>query len=319
MIAAARSKEIFTAASLLTVLGLSMALGAFLAGVLLAESEYRHEMEADIEPFKGLLLGLFFVAVGMSVDYGLLLSKPLLILTLLVGMMGIKWIVVFVLARLLGCSSSVARNMAFLLPQGGEFAFVLFGVAVASNLLSNEISSLLVIVVSLPMALTPLLVSLDQRRQARCPPRRAQEFDHIPDEENAVILAGFGRVGQVVGRILRVQNIGFTALEHDSEQVNVVRRFGQKIYYGDASRLDLLEAAGARRAKLFVLAIDDVESSLKTADTVREHFPNLKIIARARNRQHAFELLDREVTVIHREHQARSGTAQSGSSRGRRR
>jgi len=282
--------------------GMSMALGTFLAGVLLADSEYRHELETDIDPFKGLLLGLFFMAVGMSVDYGLILRMPLTVFGLVIGFMVVKLVVVFTLGRVTGLSSESARNMAFVLPQGGEFAFVLFGVATQSRVMNPELASLLVVVVTVSMALSPLLFALNEHYFCyRKQKKETQPFDTLPSDHAPVIIAGFGRVGQIVGRLLRVQGIRYTALEMDSEHVQLVRRFGTEIYYGDASRLDLLHTAGAKNARAFVLAIDDVESSLKTARMVREHFPNLKIFARARNRQHVFDLMAMGVTLIFRE------------------
>ncbi len=309
-VAASRTREVFTGAVLLIVVGaavlmeatgLSMALGTFLAGVLLADSEYRHQIEADIEPFKGLLLGLFFMAVGMSVDYGLLLKHPVMLIGIVLGFMILKYAVVYGVARAAKFSHASAKNMAIVLPQGGEFAFVLFGLAVESHVMPSSLADLLVVAVTLSMGLTPLFVFLNER--FICPRANTpkEPFDDIKSEEQPVIIAGFGRFGQIVARILRVKNIEYTALEQDPEQVNQVRRFGTDIYYGDASRLDLLEAAGAKKAKYFVLAIDNVESSIATAQAVREHFPHLKIFARARNRQHVYELVNLGVTVIHRE------------------
>jgi monovalent cation:proton antiporter-2 (CPA2) family protein len=309
VIADSRIKEIFTAAALLlvvgtaflmTMIGLSMALGTFLAGVLLADSEYRHELEVDIDPFKGLLLGLFFMAVGMSLDFGIIVRQTQMILLLTIGLLAAKFTILYVVGRSSGLSNDAARNMAVALPQVGEFAFVLIGMLSAQQLLPKESADLLVVVVTLTMAATPLLYALNEKficKQAHKP----KEFDQIPNEHNPVIIAGFGRVGQIVARILRLQEIGFTALEHDSEQVEVVRRFGNKIHYGDASRLDLLRAAGADSAKVFVLAIDDIDASVRTAEMVRTHFPKLKILARARNRQHAYKLMDLGVELFHRE------------------
>lgn len=308
-VASAKSREVFTGTALLIVVGtgvlmetvgMSMALGTFLAGVLLADSEYRHQLEADIEPFKGLLLGLFFMAVGMSVDYGLILKQPLLLLAIVLGFMLVKYAIVYGIGRAFSFSDEAAKNMAIVLPQGGEFAFVLFGVAVRAKVMDSSLADLLIVAVTLSMGLTPLIFALNEK--FRCPRMKQKEpYDNIPQEHHPVIIAGFGRVGQIVGRILRVQNIGFTALEHDSEQVELIRRFGNEIFYGDASRLDLLEVAGAKHAKVLVLAIDDVESSLKTARAAREHFPHLKIYARARNRQHVYELMTVGAHVINRE------------------
>ncbi|HMK14323.1 MAG TPA: monovalent cation:proton antiporter-2 (CPA2) family protein [Burkholderiales bacterium] len=310
-IAASRTQEVFTAAALLVVIGtallmqlvgLSMSLGAFIAGVLLADSEYRHELEANIEPFKGLLLGLFFIAVGMSANLGLVASQPFAILAAVTIMMAVKSAVVFTLGRFAGYSNECTRNLAVALCQGGEFAFVIFGVAAAHQIMDKSVADMLIVAVTLSMALTPAFFSLNEAigkhwlRSGKPP-----DFDKIDEGENRVIIAGFGRVGQIVGRILRLRKIGFTALEMSQEQVDVVRRFGSKVYYGDASRVDLLRAAKADKAEIFVLAIDDVASSLKTAATVKKHFPNLAIYARARNRFHAYQLMDIGVDGLIRE------------------
>lgn len=310
LVASARIKEVFVAATLLIVagsavlmelVGLSMALGTFLAGVLLADSEYRHELESDIEPFKGLLLGLFFMAIGMSLDYRIILQKPLAILGVTLGFMLIKYAVVYGIARVAKFSHEAAKNMAMGLPQGGEFAFVLFSVAAHNGLFASTDADFLTVAVALSMAFTPVALFLNDKFLCSRMNQTKEVYDAIPDEGNPVIIAGFGRFGQITGRILRAKGIGFTALEQDPEQVQFVRRFGNAIYYGDASRLDLLEQAGAAKAKVFVLAIDDVESSLKTAEMVKQHFPDLKIFARARNRQHVFDLMKMGIEIIHRE------------------
>lgn len=311
LIAGSGIKEIFTAAALLVVIGtalgvasvgLSMSLGAFLAGMLLADSEYRHELEADIEPFKGLLLGLFFISVGMSVDLGLILSQPVAIAAMVLGMMLIKAAVLFAVARFSGQDNRSALGVAATLSQGGEFAFVIFAVAIAGGLMESALASSLVIAVIISMALTPLAMTLEDllRRNARA--GKDEDFDKIEERGNRIIIAGFGRVGQMVARVLAARGIGFTALDISSEQIEVVRRFGNnKAYYGDASRLDLLDAAGAREAQVFVLAIDNIEASVRTAETVKKHFPDLKIFARARNRFHAYRLMDVGVAYIIRE------------------
>ncbi len=312
LIAATRMQEIFTATTLLVVVGvallmrfagLSMALGTFLAGVLLADSEYRHELEADIEPFKGLLLGLFFIAVGMSMNLGLVLRQPLLVAACVVGLMVIKGGVLFGLGRPIGLMLQGRRVMALALAQGGEFAFVLFGVAATAGLMDRGLTELLVVVVSLSMALTPLLLALHDTVVDRLLRRAVPvEYDRLEDTDHQpVLIAGFGRYGQIIGRVLNMLDIGFTALEVNPEQVDFLRRYGNKIYYGDASRLELLRAAGAARAKLFVLAIDNPEASVRTAELVRRHFPELPIYARARNRAHAYQLMDAGVKVLNRE------------------
>jgi len=303
------SQEVFMAGTLLVVLavgvfmeklGISMALGAFVAGMLLAGSEYRHEIEADIEPFKGLLLGLFFMAVGMSVNFGLIADHPLTIAGLVVGLVVIKAAVVFALARAFGEETASAFPLAIVLSQGGEFAFVLFSLAAGERLLPVALAHLLVVVVTISMLTTPLLVTL-----LRCLPQRkvskAPEGAAPPGEDNPVIIAGFGRFGQIVGRILATRGIPFTALDRDSEQLDFVTQFGEKAYFGDASRLDLLRAARADKASILVIAIDDIEASMKCAEVAKQHFPRLKIFARAHNRLHAYRLLDLGITRVWRE------------------
>jgi glutathione-regulated potassium-efflux system protein KefB len=303
-IAQIHSQEVMTAAALLVVVGtallvsevgLSMALGSFLAGVMLAESEYKHELEADIEPFKGLLLGLFFIAVGMSVDVGIILDRPGMVAGLVVGLIAVKSVVLFAIGRLALKNTASAMDLAVVISQGGEFAFVLFRVAVGDRIMPRELADLLVVVVSLSMGLTPLLYLIHEKlvrprfARAAAPDR---EFDVRPDEDNPVIIAGFGRVGQVVGRILRAKRIGFTALDSNPEHIDFIQRFGNKVFYGDAARLELLRAAGCEKARIFVLAIDSFDASVKIAKEVKTHFPHLTIFARARNRQHAYRLLD---------------------------
>jgi glutathione-regulated potassium-efflux system ancillary protein KefC len=309
LIAATRIQEAFTAMTLLTVVGtallmqiagLSMALGAFLAGVLLADSEYRHELEADIEPFKGLLLGLFFIAVGMSVNLGLVIQKPLAIAGLVLALILLKTLVLFGLGKWHGLSNNSARSLAVAISQGGEFAFVLLGVAVGDKVIDQGLADLLIVVVTLSMATTPLLF-LANETLLQSKEKRREDYDTPAGEENPVIIAGFGRFGQIIARILLAKRIGFTALDISPERVDFVRQYGDRIYYGDASRLDLLRAARADQAKVFVLAIDDVEASLRTAETVKKHFPNLTIYARARNRRHAYRLLDLGITNHRRE------------------
>jgi monovalent cation:proton antiporter-2 (CPA2) family protein len=310
-IAAAGIQEIFTAAALLVVIGtsllmtsvgLSMSLGAFLAGVLLADSEYRHELEADIEPFKGLLLGLFFISVGMSADLGLILTHPFAIVGATLGLMIVKTAILLGLGRMSGHSWESSRGLAVALCQGGEFAFVLFGLAADNGIMGHTLTDSLVIVVTLSMALTPLAFVLNDVLIAKWLKKPADEkFDEIDEGENKVIIAGFGRVGQIVARLLRAKKIAFTALDKSAEQIDTVRRFGSRAYYGDASRLDLLRAAKADKADILVLAIDDIEASVRTVETVRKHFPNLKIYARARNRFHAYRLLDHGVDHLMRE------------------
>jgi monovalent cation:proton antiporter-2 (CPA2) family protein len=311
VIAESGIQEIFTAAALLVVIGisllmssvgLSMSLGAFLAGVLLADSEFRHELEADIEPFKGLLLGLFFISVGMSADLGVLAAYPIAIAAASLGLMAVKAGVLLAIGRLSGHNWASSRGLAVALCQGGEFAFVLFSLAAENAIMDRTLADSLVIVVTISMALTPLAFAFNDVLLARWLKKPVEEkFDDIRESGNRVIIAGFGRVGQIAGRLLRAKKISFTALDKSPEQVATVRRFGALAYYGDASRLDVLRAAGAGTAEMLVLAIDDVEASLRTVETIKKHFPRLKIFARARNRFHAYRLMDLGVDYLMRE------------------
>ena len=309
IVAATRVAEAFTAAGLLIVLGtallvsqvgLSLSLGAFLAGVLLADSEFRHELEADIEPFKGLLLGLFFISVGMSANLSLVRDKPVEIIELTLGFMALKVAILWGIGRVSGLSPAASRGLAFSLPSGGEFAFVLFGLAASLGIMNAASAELLVLVVTASMILSPVLLALYEALFKAAEPQ-SRPFDTPLELYPKVIIAGFGRFGQIVGRILVAKKIAFTALEVNQTQVDFIRRFGNRIYYGDASRLELLRAAHADNAEILVLAIDDVETSVKTAELARKHFPNLKIFARARNRQHAFRLMDLAVRYTIRE------------------
>ena len=303
--------EVFTAAALLLVvgsavvmerLGISMSLGAFLAGLMLADSEFRHELEADIAPFKGLLLGLFFMTVGMGANLTLLRHEPLTILSVAAGFMLVKAAVVYGIARAAKMPGDESQRLAVALAQGGEFAFVLFGAAATLGILDRAVEQMLVMAVTISMVLAVPLMITHERALNRWIARTAPpEYDVIDAPASPVIVAGFGRFGQIVSRVLRMCDIPFTALEASYAQVDFVRRYGNRIYYGDASRLELLHAAKAGDAKLFVLAIDDVEASVKTAAVVRRHFPRLDILARARNRVHYFRLRDLGVRAIYRD------------------
>ncbi len=311
IVARSNLPEIFTATALLVVMGaallmqfvgMSMVLGAFIAGMLLADSEYRHALEADIAPFKGLLLGLFFIAVGMSVNIGLLLEEPKTILLIVVGLMLAKAIVLYPLARVFGlCNTKGALSLAAVLSQGGEFAFVLFALVERENIMDTTQIDRLILAVAVSMMLTPVVYLFNEFVAGRLTEKYDPEYDDMKDEGNVVIIAGFGRVGQIVGRLLRIKGQLFTALEIDSSQVDVIRRYGGKVYFGDARRLDVLRAAGAGRAKLFVLTIDEIKSSVKTAEMVLRHFPDLTVVARARNRRHAHKLMDLGIAQIFRE------------------
>ena len=308
--------EIVTAAALLLVVataalmhsvGLSMALGAFLAGVLLAESEYRRELETDLEPFKGLLLGLFFIAVGMTIDFAVLLAHPLLMAATVLGFLLLKAGVLLALARWTALPLLERPVYLILLAQGGEFGFVVFQTAQQAQVITAGQASFLVAAVALSMLLTPLLLLVADRwwvprlalhaaRNGTPKPAEIHEPQTAP-----VIIAGFGRYGQGVGRLLNACGLSATVLEHDADQVETVRRFGWPVFYGDATRLDLLRTAGAARARVLVLAIDDMAQSLKVAELVREHFPQLQIVARARNVSHHLRLRQLGVTLIERE------------------
>jgi monovalent cation:proton antiporter-2 (CPA2) family protein len=313
LLIAAGSKipEIFTATALLVVIGaalvmelagMSMVLGAFIAGMLLADSEFRHQLEADIGPFKGLLLGLFFIAVGMSVNIGLLLESPLRIMIMVVLLMAAKSAALVPLAHKFGmCDARSAWSLAASMSQGGEFAFVLFGIAATNTLLPSALIDELILVVALSMLITPFAYMAAERYGKYKAAAVEPVYDDMEDEHNDILIAGFGRVGQIVARLLKVVDRPFTALEIDSSQVDVVRRYGNVVHFGDASRLDILRAAGAEQAKIFVLVIDDIEASMRTAEAVTKHFPHLKVVARARNRRHAHKLMDLGVEHIFRE------------------
>jgi glutathione-regulated potassium-efflux system ancillary protein KefC len=311
-IARSNTPEIFTAASLLLVVGiaalmqlvgLSMALGAFLAGVLLAESEYRRELETDIEPFKGLLLGLFFIAVGMSIDFGVLLASPGQMLAILVGLLAVKGIVIFGLARMMKLPYQERPVFTLLLTQGGEFAFVVFQAAAGANVFTNQTASLLIGAVAVSMLVSPLiLVAIDRLLLPRYANCGAPKMDEIAEPQNAsIIIAGFGRYGQIVSRVLLANGIAATVLDHDAEMIETARKFGYRVFYGDATRLDLLRTAGAEAAKILVVAVDDVDQSLQIIDQVQTHFAHLQIVARARDVTHWNKLRDRNIMQVQRE------------------
>ena len=308
IVARTQLPEVFTAAALLVVLGtawivqfggVSMSLGAFLAGVMLADSEFRHEIEARVDPFKGLLLGLFFVGVGMSVDVDLVVREPLGVLAALAALLVLKGFVLFAIARWIGREDTGGSlKLAAVLAGGGEFAFVVFTLAVEHRLIAPGQRDFLVAVITLSMALTPLLVALCARLAPRAE-RSAPDYDEVPVDAGArVIIAGFGRVGQIVARVLRANHIPFTAIESSIDQVEISRRFGNTIHFGDPSRSDLLRAARVGDAEVFVVATDDPEATVRTARLVRRMYPHLKVYARARNRQHAFRLMDLGVGVV---------------------
>jgi monovalent cation:proton antiporter-2 (CPA2) family protein len=312
LIARTELRELFTAAALLLVVGVSLAmqlvglsaaLGTFLAGVVLANSEYRHELEADIEPFKGLLLGLFFISVGAGINFGLVREHAAGIAGLVVALLAVKTGVLFGLGTLFQLPSPARWLFSLALAQGGEFAFVLLTFAVDHHVLTSAQAGPLLATIALSMALTPLLFVANDRwiqpRFARPAPRR--EPDAIEPQDNPVIIAGFGRFGHVVGRLLRANGLGATVLDLDAEQVEIIRRLGIKVFYGDATRLDLLHAAGAAKAKIIVIAIDSETKSIELAELVQRHFPHLKIYARAVGRVHAYEYQKRGILSFYRE------------------
>jgi glutathione-regulated potassium-efflux system ancillary protein KefC len=311
-IARSNTPEIFTAAALLLVVGiaalmqlvgLSMALGAFLAGVLLAESEYRRELETDIEPFKGLLLGLFFIAVGMSIDFGVLWQSPGLMAAIVVGFLVVKGLVIWGLARMMDQPFQERPVFTLLLAQGGEFAFVVFQAAAGAHVFSAQTASLLIGAVAVSMLVSPLiLVAVDRwllPRYAHCGVPQLAEISE--QQEAPIVVAGFGRYGQIVARTLLAQGIPCTVLDHDAEMIEAARNFGYRVFYGDATRLDLLRTAGAANARILVLAVDDVDQSLEIVDLVQAHFPHLRIVARAHDVTHWNKLRDRGVMKVERE------------------
>jgi len=312
-IARSETPEIFTAAALLLVVataalmqavGLSMALGAFLAGVLLAESEYRRELETDIEPFKGLLLGLFFIAVGMSIDFAVVFAQPLLIAAVVVGFLLLKAAVLWAMCKAMPIPKPERPVFVILLAQGGEFGFVVFQTATQAGAITASVSSFLVAAVAVSMLLTPLLLVAADRWwiPLLASGRRKTTIEELNEPQNAsVIIAGFGRYGQIVGRLLYANGVSATVLDHDAEAIEALRKFGWRVYYGDAGRLDLLRTAGAATARVLVLAIDDVDRSVDVATMVRQNFPNLTIVARARNVTHYYQLYELGIRLIERE------------------
>ncbi|HBZ6108047.1 TPA: glutathione-regulated potassium-efflux system protein [Klebsiella pneumoniae] len=302
-------REVFSAVALFLVfgfgllleeVGLSMAMGAFLAGVLLASSEYRHALESDIEPFKGLLLGLFFIGVGMSIDFGTLVTHPLRIVILLVGFLAIKMLMLWLIARPLGVPRAQRRWFAVLLGQGSEFAFVVFGAARMADVLDGEWAKALTLAVALSMAATPILLVLLTRLE-KSSSGQARDADEIDEEQPRVIVAGFGRFGQIAGRLLLSSGVKMVILDHDPDHVDTLRKFDMKVFYGDATRVDLLESAGAEKAEVLINAIDDPHVSLELVARVKEHFPHLQIISRARDVDHYIQLRQAGVEAPERE------------------
>ena len=312
-IAEARLREIFTAAALLIVVGvanimqmvgLSPALGAFLAGVVLAESEFRRELESDIEPFRGLLLGLFFITVGASIDLRLVASQPLVLIGLVLGLMLLKFLVLFGLARLFGAPARGAAAVATALAQGGEFAFVLLTFTVGAGVIGSTLAALLTAAVAVSMALTPVAMILYERiaqMMDAAIPKVVPDTGAFDDGEPDIIIAGFGRFGQITGRLLTANGFRSTVLDSDIEQIDLLRRFGRRVHYGDATRMDLLRAAGIERARMLIVALDDREKTVELVETARKAFPDLVILARAWDRRHAYDLLANGADAVERE------------------
>ncbi len=310
-VAAARIHEIFISAALLLVLGsallmqaigVSMALGAFLAGVLVADSEYRYQLESDIEPFKGLLLGLFFMAVGMTANLGLLTVEPAALVLIALAIVLCKGALLFSIARLVKLNNAQALLLAVYLCQGGEFGFILFTLSARHGLMSVELSELLIMAITLSMMMTPVLLYLVERLMKKSTvTEQLPNYDVIDAQEPKVIIAGFGRFGQIVSRLIRTQKIRFTAIEIDPGRVDFIRQLGSKIYYGDASQKQLLDTAGTSKAEILVLAIGDIETSLKIAAMVKRHYPDIRLFARARTRRHEMRLRELGADVIIRD------------------
>ena len=307
-------REMFTAMALLLVVGiailmtsvgLSPALGAFVAGVVLANSEYRHQLEIAIDPFKGLLLGLFFIAVGSSIDFGLLMRNPFLIPAIVLGLMLVKALVLFGIGRIFGVRKAQNLIFSFGLSQVGEFAFVLLSFSSQQGILNKELTDMMMAVTAISMAFTPLLMMVNERlflpRVCSMQPEGGQKESDIESQDNAVIIAGYGHFGNTIGRFLRANNIHATVLDNDSDNVDLLRKMGQKVYYGDATRYDLLEIAGAHKAQVIVIAISGHEKRMDMIETIKKHFPQLYILVRASNRYDAYDQMNAGIMHIYRE------------------
>jgi CPA2 family monovalent cation:H+ antiporter-2 len=315
LVAGTQLRELFTATALLlvvgiavlmSVVGLSPALGTFLGGVILASSEFKHELESDIEPFKGLLLGLFFIAVGASINFELILQQPVLILSLVLGLMMIKGVVLLVLGKLFGLKIDQNITFSSSLSQVGEFAFVLLSLSLTEGIVAKNYVDILMAVVAISMALTPIAFFLNEKLVLPALSKRkvSAANEREPDEvaeKNPVIIAGFGHFGNTVGRFLRAHGIGTTILDVDGERVDFLRKMGFKVYYGDASRYDLLHAAGAAEAKMIIIAIDDPDKRLQMIETIKKYFPDLQMLVRSRNRYDAYEQMNAGMLHIYRE------------------
>ncbi|NOU58352.1 monovalent cation:proton antiporter-2 (CPA2) family protein [Marinifilum caeruleilacunae] len=313
LIAQTRLRELFTAAALLLIIGiallmtqvgLSPALGTFLAGVVLAQSEYRHELETDIEPFKGLLLGLFFIAVGASIDFSLIAANPGLIALLVAGLILIKFVVLAIVGRVFGMGMDSNFLFTFSLAQGGEFAFVLFSFALQNGVITADVANPLIAAVAISMALTPLLMIINEKLiQPRFGTKEkdSRKQDDI-DEQQPLIIAGFGRFGSTIGRFMQANNVQATYLDIDPNNVDLLRKMGLKVFYGDASRHDLLEAAGAHEAQLLIVAVDDSEKCHEIVETAKKHFPNLPVLTRTIGWNDSYEMMEMGVEGFYREY-----------------
>ncbi|MET0760338.1 MAG: monovalent cation:proton antiporter-2 (CPA2) family protein [Flavobacterium sp.] len=313
IIAKTRLQELFTASALLLVvgvsyvmqlIGLSPALGAFMAGVVLANSEFRHELEGDIAPFKGLLLGLFFIGVGASINFKLIMDNPLFIFAFGAILTLVKFLVLFAVSRFYKKNTDQNLLLAFSLSQAGEFGFVIMSFCMQLNIIPNMLANQIMAVIAMSMVATPFLLLINERfiyPNSRVKEKETKKESDFIDEHNPVIIAGFGHFGSTVGRLLRANNVKSTILDYDSDRIDVLRKMGFKVYYGDATRLELLKAAGCENAKLFIAAIDNPTVNLQVIETLKKHFPHLKILTRARNRNDAYELIDHNVQHIYRE------------------
>jgi len=311
IIASTKLRETFTAAALLIVigiailmsqLGLSPALGTFIAGVVLAGNEYRHELESDIEPFKGLLLGLFFISVGASVDFKLIANQPGLIAQLVIALIVIKMLVLFAIGKFYGMGISNKMLFTFALAQGGEFAFVLFSFSVQNGVLNSEIANPLIASVALTMALTPLLMILNEKIfMSKGKENISEKEMDVIEEKNPVIIAGFGKFGSIIGRFLRANGVDTTVLETDPDKIEILRKLGLKVFYGDASRVDLLHSAGAEEASLIIITIDEEEKILQILENIKKHFPKLKVLVKATNRRNAYDVIERGIDNVYLE------------------
>ncbi len=310
-IASSKLRETFTAAALLIIIGiallmsqigLSPALGAFIAGVVLAGNEYRHELEGDIEPFKGLLLGLFFISVGASIDFNLIADQPSLIFGLVISLVFIKMLVLFSLGKFYKMGYSNKMLFTFALAQGGEFAFVLFSFSVQNGIMDHSTANPLAVVVAISMALTPLLMILNEKVFLRKVNSKSAELESdVIEEKNPVIIAGFGKFGSIIGRFLRANGIETTVLETDPDKIEVLRKLGLKVFYGDASRIDLLHSAGAENASLFIITIEDEDKITEIVEITKKHFPKLKILVKAVNRKNAYDVIEKGIKDIYLE------------------